>query len=455
MKSFLTMKYHFKANEKEKKLLKFLCHISKNIYNCALYELRGQYFKEKKICAYFDLNKIISKNINYHILNTYQSICTIRIAHANMEKFVSHHNEDGSLKKTTIKINDKKDCTKLPKYKKKKALMPLVTDQIRVVEYQNKKCLKLPLSNLTRTSKVFNQIFEDELVDTFIKESELKKSFNIYFKIPKELYDKRIRQFRIIPNKYGDDFYLEFTYEIEQVDMKKVVNKRMSIDLGISNLATCITEDNESFIIDGKKIKSINQFYNKQKAYYQSLLPKDKRTSKRLRRLTKKRNNQIDDYINKAVAILIKKAENLNVDEIIIGYSKGLKEYGIKNEQLKGKDKKRVNQSFVAIPLAKFKDKIILKARRYGIKVSIINEAYTSKASFYDDDKIEKGYPYSGERIKRGLYERNNKQLVNADINGALNIYKKYMLKSNSKNSKVSYLMSRGLTIPSRVLITL
>ena len=88
-----------------------------------------------------------------------------------------------------------------------------------------------------------------------------------------------------------------------------------------------------------------------------------------------------------------------------------MKEYGIKNKQLKGKDKKRVNQSFVEIPLAKFKDKIILKARRYGIKVSIINEAYTSKASFYDDDKIEKGDPYSGERIKRGLYERNNKKI--------------------------------------------
>ena len=69
--------------------------------------------------------------------------------------------------------------------------------------------------------------------------------------------------------------------------------------------------------------------------------------------------------------------------------------------------------------------------------------------------QLKKGYPYSDERIKRGLYERNNKKLVNADINGALNIYKKYMLKSNSKNSKVSYLMSRGLTIPSRVLITL
>ena len=65
----------------------------------------------------------------------------------------------------------------------------------------------------------------------------------------------------------------------------------------------------------------------------------------------------------------------------------------------------------VAIPLAKFKEKIILKARRYGIKVSIINEGYTSKVSFYDDDKIEKGDPYSGERIKRGLYDRNNKKI--------------------------------------------
>ena len=79
-------------------------------------------------------------------------------------------------------------------------------------------------------------------------------------------------------------------------------------------------------------------------------------------------------------------------------------------KKFQGKDKKRVNQSFVEIPLAKFKEKIILKARRYGIKVSIINEGYTSKASFYDD-KIEKGYPYSGERIKRGLYERNNNKI--------------------------------------------
>ena len=189
MKEFRTMKYHFKANNKEEKLLKFLCRISKNVYNCALYELRKQYFDNKSICTYFDLNKIISKNINYHILNTYQSICTIRLAHSNMEKYIRYHNPDGTLNELGYKFSEENDCASFPKYKRKKALMPLITDQIRPIWYKGKKCIKLPLSNLTRTSKVFNKIFEDKLIDEFVKESELKESFNIFFKIPKELYD--------------------------------------------------------------------------------------------------------------------------------------------------------------------------------------------------------------------------------------------------------------------------
>ena len=231
---FLTMRYHYKANKSEKSLLTLLCRISKNVYNTALYELRQQYFNNKSICNYYDLNSIIQNNINYHILNTYQSICTIRLAHNNMSKF--------------IKYNDKQ-CAKLPKYRKKKSLMPLITDQIRPVWYKGCKCIKLPLSNLTRTSKIFNKIFEDELVDIFIKESGLSKSFNIFFKIPKELYDKNIRQFRIIPKQ--NDFIIEFTYEKEFIKASDEINRQMAIDLGITNLATCVIDDNKSFIIDG------------------------------------------------------------------------------------------------------------------------------------------------------------------------------------------------------------
>ena len=454
MKEFRTMKYHFKASIEERKLLKFLCRISKNIYNCALYELRRQYFKDKAICSYFELNKLISFNSNYHILNTYQSICTIRVAHSAMEKYVRYHNSDGTLNELGYKFSNENDCASFPRYKKKKGLMPLITDQIRPIYKDGKKCIKLPLSNLTRTSKVFNQIFEDELIDTFVKESELKESFNIFFKIPKELYDKKIRQFRVIPNSRGDDFYIEFTYEVEVSKPNKEINKSLAIDLGISNLASCVVTDNTSFIIDGKYLKSLNRLYNKKKASLQSKLPKGIYTSKKIRNLDRKRNHQIDDYLNKAVSTLIKKCKELEVDEIIIGYNKGFKKYGIKNEELKGKEKRQVNQNFVQIPLSRFKDKLKLKAYENGIYVRVINESYTSKSSFYDNDPIKKNQ-YSGNRIRRSLYETKNKKIVNADINAALNIYKKYIIKSNSKDDKVNYLMSRGLTNPSRVIVAL
>ena len=454
MREFRTMKYHFKANNDEKKLLKFLCRISKNVYNCALYDLRKQYFETKSICTYFELNKIVSKNINYHILNTYQSICTIRLAHSNMEKYIKYHNEDGTLNDLGNKFSEGKDPASFPKYKKKKALMPLVTDQIRPIWYNKKKCIKLPLSNLTRTSKVFNQIFEDGLVDEFIKESELKKSFNIFFKIPKELYDKKIRQFRVIPNSKGDDFHIEFTYEIDIDKPNREINNTLSIDLGISNLASCVDTNNNSFIIDGKYLKSLNRLYNKKKANLQSLLPKGVYSSKRIRNLENKRKNQVEDYLNKAVSTLMRICVQLEIDEIIIGYNKGFKTYGIKNDELKGKDKRKTNQNFVQIPISRFKDKIKLKALELGIYVRIINEAYTSKSSFYDNDPIKKDM-YSGQRIKRGLYERKDKKIINADINAALNIYKKYVMKSNSTNNKIDYLMSRGITIPSRVIVAL
>ena len=121
---------------------------------------------------------------------------------------------------------------------------------------------------------------------------------------------------------------------------------------------------------------------------------------------------------------------------------------------LKGKKKRKTNQNFIQIPISRFKDKIKLKALELGIYVRIINESYTSKSSFYDNDPIIKGQ-YSGERIRRSLYKTKDSKIVNADINAALNIYKKYIMKSNSKYDKIDYLMSRGLTIPSRVIVAL
>ena len=117
--------------------------------------------------------------------------------------------------------------------------------------------------------------------------------------------------------------------------------------------------------------------------------------------------------------------------------------------------KRKVNQSFVSIPLSRLVRKIKLKCLLHNIAFEIVDESYTSLSSFYDGDKLEKEEKYQGTRIKRGLYKRNNGVIINADINGALNIYRKYVIKSNSTRNQLGYLMSRGLTIPSRVIVTL
>ena len=378
---FKTIKYHLKVNKEEKILLQFLMHISKNIYNSALYTLRKDFFNNGKIETYFNYNKKIWNNENIHILNTYQSICTIRSCYYAMETFIKRKKH-------------------IPHYLSKEGYYPLITDQIRLVMINNKKYIKLPLSNIVRTNNIYKKEYQDELINKFIKQLNNKKIKAINIPIPKIIKDKKIHQLRIVPNKYGNYFEVEMTYEYEKENIELNDNKYLSMDLGINNLCACVDSNNESFIIDGKKLKSYNQFFNKQRSYYQSKL-KNNKTSKRLQRLNRKHNNLVNDYLNKAV----NQIKNI------------IKEKKIKN---------------------------------IGCKVTIINESYTSKLSFYDNDEfIDK--KYSGKRIKRGLYETHNKILVNADINASLNILRK----SNPNLECISLLRDRGLTIPTRIQVNL
>lgn len=429
---FLTMKYHFKANAKEIKLLKLLCSVSKNIYNSSLYCLRQKMFSNEQIPTYFDLNKLIKPNENYHILNSYQSICTIRCAHTVFSNFLSKK-------------------TKLPKYLPKNGYYQLVTDQVRPVIKGKKKCIKLPLSNLTRTSKTFNKVFENDGINSIIKESGLHDSFNIFIPIPKEIYNNEIKQVRIIP-KYNATYYeVEFSYISDDIKLKSNSNNCMSIDLGVDNLACVVDSNNNSFIIDGKKAKSINQFYNKRKAKLQSLKPNQKIQTKLEEIITRKRNNQIDDYFKKAARIIINYAISNNIGEVIIGYNKGFKFGGIKNDTLPKKVKNQVNQNFINLPISKFKDRIKMLCNRYNIECIIINESYTSLASFYDYDVIGQA-KHSGNRITRSLYKRADGKIINADVNAALNI----MAKSKTESSQIiDYLRCRGLTIPKRLQVSL
>ena len=431
---FKTLKYHYKANSNEINMLKLLFRISKNLYNAALYYLRQYYFEHNTIPSYFDTNKILKDNENYHIINTYQSMCTIRCAHNNMMKFIRKH---GSL----------------PKYLPKNGFYPLYTDQVRPILYNGHNCIKLPLSNDMRTNKVFINTYQDKLINNFIDEYKNKESINIFFKIPKLLDNKEIHQVRIVPDKKGEYYKVEFSYKEDENELKPIDEKIMGIDLGVTNLASCVMYNNESFIIDGKILISKIQLTSKRLSKLQSNLPNGIYTSKRMESLRRKNNNYVNDYLNKAVKELLNKAKENKISQIIVGWNKGIKTGGIKNESLKGKKRAKTNQKFISLPISKFKNKLILKALEYGINIIEINESYTSVSSFYDNDEIEKDKPRSGKRIKRGLYKRKDGTIINADINAALNMIKKY--KRNSNDTVIKYLMSRGLTIPYRVYVNM
>ena len=254
------------------------------------------------------------------------------------------------------------------------------------------------------------------------------------------LVGKKIKEIRIIPKSDGRFFEVQYTYESGQ-DIKEELdfNKSLSIDVGVNNFATFITNEGKSFILDGRRLKSINQWFNKNNARLLSIKDKQKITIKTKQQalLERKRNNCINDYISKCARHIINYSLDHNIGNIVIGYNPKLQ-----NETNLGK---RNNQTFANIPFGKLQNKLTCLCEYYGIRLIKQEESYTSKASFFDRDDIpsftngdKKEYVFSGKRIKRGLYKTSTGNLVNADVNGALNILKK----SNVVDLTVLY--SRG-----------
>lgn len=244
-----------------------------------------------------------------------------------------------------------------------------------------------------------------------------------------------IKQFRFIPK--GNHIVLEVLYEVDDVELKEDNGRYASIDLGIDNLCTVTSNVLNSYIINGKPVKSINQYYNKKKVRLQRILKKcqKKNKSKRLNKLTEKRNRKIKDYFHKASRYIVNQLVSNNVNTLILGYNKGWKQ-----ETNIGK---RNNQNFVNVPFMMLRDMLAYKCALVGINVLVTEESYTSKCSFVDNEEIKKHEDYVGKRIRRGLFRTKNGMLVNADVNGSFNIMKKG-LKKVALDDKVSYPGCRG-----------
>ena len=376
----LTETHQIRHNHKLYSICDELCFKSKNLYNAALFEFRQSYFdKELDTLTWQNINRIFNQNnqFDYRELPSKVSNTVLKKLGNNISSFWS-----------LVKKSNYNKKVKLPKYLHK-------TDGRFIIEFN-----KQTFSNK-----------RDDDNNLIICKSSLD------LRIPTKVENPQ--QVRIVP-KVGC-YVIEVIYEIKENKPKQ--NQRVaSVDLGLNNLATVVTNDGDNpILISGKKIKSINQYYNKMTSKQKSLLPNNIFTSKSLDRLWLKRNNKISYEIHKVTKFLANYFDERDVSKVIIGNNSGWKN-GINLG-------KRTNQNFVNIPYTKFINQLTYKFQLLGITVITREESYTSKASFLDYDEIpnykdETTHKFSGKRIKRGLYKSTTRK-INADVNGAYNIMAK------------------------------
>ena len=251
-----------------------------------------------------------------------------------------------------------------------------------------------------------------------ISKKELKNGFVLLSGTNIKIKTKQtdIQQVRVVPKI--NHYVIEIIYNKQEVKNENLdIKKIAGIDLGLNNLATVTSNINslKPIIINGRPLKSINQYYNKKKAKLQSFV--GDKTSNRLIILTNKRNRKVDNYLHKSSRIIVDYLVSNNIGTLVIG----------KNKQWKTEINigKRNNQAFVNIPHARFIQMIQYKCKLIGIEIIITEESYTSKCSFIDFETLNKHDNYLGKRKYRGLFISKNGVKINADCNGSGNIIRK------------------------------
>ena len=407
-KALKTWKQNVKhLTSKQYELLREMCNLSRAVYNESLYNIRQQWFAEGSFLRYEANYHLVKTSANYKLLGANVAQQTMQAANSSFMSFFGLIRLAKSGKYESWKV-------RMPKYLQKNDLFKIVLTQARIKDGT----FTVPMSPLMKR----------------------RTREKVIILMPPYLRDKKIRQIHIVPKHNGKFFEVRYMFddvEPERVDVDK--SKALAIDLGVNNLATCVTSTGESFIIDGKKLKSINQWYNKELSRLSSIKDKQgvKGWTNRQYNITRKRNNRVQDYVYCAAKKIVSYCVENKIGNVVVGYNDGFQE----NPSLG-----RVNnQNFVMIPFGKFKSRLEYLCRQSGINYVEQEESYTSKASFFDNDEMPKWNPrnptqatFSGKRVKRGLYQTKSGKLVNADVNAALNILRK------SNLTDLSVLQARG-----------
>lgn len=392
----LTERHIIKDNRFEE-----VCHKSGLLYNYVLYNVRQGIFSKNYLKEY-DFSTKLNRENQFDFRNLPSSVSQQVIAQV-FSVIKGWMRSVKEFEKNPSKFHSK---PKLPKYKsgKKQNMIVFTVASCRVKQ--------------------------DEYI-YFVK--------NIIQPIKTNVKKEELKQVRIIPQ--ATCYVVEVIYERKEQNIDLQKNNFLSIDLGLNNLCTCTNNVNQKFfIVNGKVVKSFNQWFNKTKAKWMSFVG-DKGISKRLKRLICYRNLWINDKMHKISRFIIDFCKKNNIGTIVIGLNKNWKQ----NINLGKKN----NQKFVDIPFSSLVDKISYKAKLVGIDVKITEESYTSKVDHLAFENLEKHDIYFGKRKKRGLFQSSVNQLINADINGSIGIARKVF-----GDSAVQQIIGSGLAFnPIRVNI--
>ena len=417
-----TQQVQIKPSHSHYTLLDEFLFASKNLYNCAVYQFRQAIFSKTENVSYYTLDKLLRSEYesDYRAMPTaWSAQQVIMLADKSFKGFNAArkaYNENPSA----------------------------FTGRPRLPNYLNKTNGRQVISLNCKTIK-----------NGFL---QFPKTFNGFtVKLPEHVKD--INVVRIISR--NQHIVIEIVYDDgKQVESMPDNGKYAGIDFGLDNLAAIASNTgNAPVLINGKGLKSINQFWNKRQAHYKAVndsingawyttkTGKTKRAerSKREDVLLNKRNNRIKTEMHRISRNIVDTVQKWNCNTLVLGHNKGLKDginIGTKN-----------NQNFVQIPMDMLRNMITYKAESIGITVISTEEAYTSKASFFHNDPLPKyskdnavTYTFNGKREHRGLYV-SDKGMINADVNGALNIIRKVVRDAHSSQRIEGYTNPVSVTV--------
>lgn len=386
----VSFKYYAKLAQLQQEIIEELSYHTTKLYNIANYKNRENGFKN-----YYETEKLYKQNYHAQFLHSHTYQWCLKMLEQDWKSYFA------SIKDYKKNPNKYLGLPKPPKFKNTNNKKNEIIFTKAGIRYKDS-ILKLSLS------KAIQDKFQVQSLNFDMK--------NV--KIPVKL--SKIQQIKIQWDNSSKVWYLLIIWD-KEVENRVTGNNVMAIDLGLDNLATCVFKDNPQCIIfSGKHIKSKNAYYNKEIARLTSIAMKQCKNSKHFRRtkqiikLQTKRNNYIKDQIHKISKNIVELALTMDCNTIVIGDFSGIKQ-------------ENHTKSFVQIPQQELVNKIKYKAELAGLKVIMVNESYTSGCSAIDLEEINKTNYNKSRRITRGLFKTNNGMLINADVNGALNILRKYI----------------------------